>query len=58
MAMKPRKMMRGGATKKMMRGGMTETPMPMKKGGAAKMPAALKKAMEKKKMMRGGKAKK
>jgi len=41
-----------------MRGGMTETPMPMKKGGAAKMPAALKKAMEKKKMMRGGKAKK
>ncbi len=49
MAMKPRKMMRGG---------MTETPMPMKKRIAAKMPAALKKAMEKKKMMRGGKAKK
>ena len=30
----------------------------MKKGGAAKMSASLKKAMEKKKMMRGGKAKK
>ena len=58
MAMKPRKMMRGGAAKKMMRGGITETPMPMKKRIAAKMPAALKKAMEKKKMMRGGKAKK
>lgn len=49
MAMKPRKMMRGG---------MTEKPMPMKKGGVAKMPPALKKALDKKKMMRGGKDKK
>jgi len=38
MAMKPKKMMRGGPAKKMRGGGMVEKPM--KKGGAAGMTVA------------------
>jgi hypothetical protein len=62
MAMKPRKMMRGGAAKKMMGGGAVDMPMGTKKmmgGGAVDMPMGMKKGgAAKKKMMRGAKSKK
>lgn len=61
MAMKPKAMKRGGATKKMMRGGMVDKPMAMKKGGKLKMVKKDGKMVPDfaaGKMKRGGKAKK